>query len=366
MNLRTTLGVARKDLIDSLRNARLLVIVLMPIGLSILYGYLFRETLTETEIVLYSPEETALIGSLSATENVSLFIVDSAEDVERKVEGDNVPLGIILSAGFDAALQSGEQPEIKMIFYDDPESVAGFQRVLMQTIEDLSDRPPVVKVVTRTLHPQRDDEAAPGDEAIFAFFQDVELQSYFIVIWVMMAVTMNGSFLVPTLLVEEKDRRTLAAILVTPAGYVDVVTGKMLVGLIYSLVSSALIMLLNDGFAGDPAFSIAMVILISITMTLIGLLIGGLIENMSTLNTWGSFIMLPLILPGILAGVPLQGASPFFTIPLQLIPTFQLVRGLALGLTGKGVQAWPNIAVLVIESLILFGLVIWSLRRREA
>ena len=365
MNLRVSLSVARKDFIDALRNARLLVVILMPIGFSLLYGYLFRESINETEVAFYTPDETELLAAIQAMDNVSLTSVTDPREVEAKVDNGSAAIGVILPAEFDAKLRRDEQPDLDLIFKDDPEIASGFQRALMQAIEGLSGRPPVVNVVSRTLHPAQGSGEGTS-EPIFGFFKDIQLQGYFIVLWVMMAVTMNGSFIVPTLLVEEKDHKTLAAILVTPAGYPDVIMGKLLVGLIYSLLSSGMIMFLNNGFTGDPLMSILIIVLISLTMTLIGLLIGGLIDNMSTLNTWSGFILLPLMLPGILAGVPLAGVSPLLTTPLQAMPTFQLVRGLALGLSGQGGQAWSSALILLIESVLLFAAVLWSLRRREA
>jgi len=365
VNLRVSLSVARKDFIDALRNARLLVVILMPIGFSLLYGYLFRESINETEVAFYTPDETELLAAIQAMDNVSLTSVTDPREVEAKVDNGSAAIGVILPAEFDAKLRRDEQPDLDLIFKDDPEIASGFQRALMQAIEGLSGRPPIVNVVSRTLHPAQGSGEGTS-EPIFGFFEDIHLQGYFIVLWVMMAVTMNGCFIVPTLLVEEKDHKTLAAILVTPAGYFDVIMGKLLVGLIYSLLSSGLIMFLNDGFTGDPLISILIIVLISLAMTLIGLLIGGLIDNMSTLNTWSGFILLPLMLPGILAGVPMEGVSPLLTTPLQAMPTFQLVRGLALGLSGQGGQAWSSAVILLVESALLFAAVLWSLRRREA
>ena len=113
------------------------------------------------------------------------------------------------------------------------------------------------------------------------------------------------------------------------------------------------------------AFPLGVVLLASVALTLIGLLIGGLIDNLTTLNTWGSFVMLPLMLPGLLAGVPLGTLGPALTIPLKAVPTFHLVRGLGLSLSGKGGEVWMNLGILAVECVLLFGAVLWSMRRRE-
>lgn len=364
MNSRTVIAIARKDFLDAVRNARLLVIVLMPIGFSALYGYLFRDTPSTLEVVLHTPDSTALVEELASLPTVSLFVVDSPQAVETTLEKEKGALGVILPSGFDEALLAGERPKVELVYRESRDDTPGVERMILQMIEAISGRSPVVEVLGRSLNPQL--EGGNDENAPLSFFTGLDLQRYFVVLWVMLGITMNGSFLVPTLLVEEKDKKTLSAILVTPAGYVEVIVGKLLIGMIYSLLTSLVVMVINDGFTGDFGFSIAIVMIASLTLTLLGLLIGGLIDNMSTLNTWGGFIMLPLMLPGLLAGVPIESLGPVITIPLQAIPTFQLVRGFSLALSSRGGEVWGSLIVLMVECVILFGGVQWSLRRQEA
>jgi ABC-2 type transport system permease protein len=364
MKLRTVTAIAIKDFLDALRNARLLVIILMPIGFSVIYGYLFRDTPTTMEVVFHSPERSTLESALAGIESVTLFSVDSLEELEETLEIEKAVIGVVLPVGFDQALQDGAMPQVELIYPEGPGEAAGVERMILQLIEGISGRPPVVEVVGRPLRPAGADPD-DGDQSLLNVFSGLELQSFFIILWVMMGIAMNGSFLVPTLLVEEKDKKTLDAVLVTPAGYADVALGKVLVGILYSLLTALIVMTLNNGFVGAVVFSIAVIFLASLALTLIGLLIGGLIDNMSTLNTWGGFIMLPLILPGMLAGVPLDNLSPVLSVPLQVIPTFQLARGFAFALSGEGAKVWLSIFILAVECLVLFAAVLWSLRRRE-
>jgi ABC-2 type transport system permease protein len=364
MNLRTTLAIARKDFLDALRNARLLVIVLMPIGFSVLYGYLFRDTLDKIEIVLYSPDTSSLVSGLRELDAVSLFVVDSPQTVETKLDEEKAIVGVVLPTNFDQAVRAGTRPALELIYRENPEDARGTQRLILQMVEQISGRQPVVDVIERSLQPPGTGEEAEAGE-LMSFFKEIDLQNFFIVLWVMIGITMNGSFLVPTLLVEEKDKKTLDAMLVTPTNYLDVLVGKVLVGVLYCLLTSLVVMGLNKGFQGDAGFSLAVVLIASLALTLIGLLIGGLIDNLTTLNTWGSFVMLPLILPGILAGVPLGTLGPALTLPLQVVPSYHLVRGLGLSLSGKGEEVWLNLGILALECVVLFGAVLWSMRRRE-
>ncbi|MGD8604702.1 MAG: ABC transporter permease [Anaerolineales bacterium] len=365
MNLRNTFAIAWKDFLDALRNARLLVIILMPVGFSVLYGYIFRDTPNSLELVVYTPQSSAFVEQLTDMDGVSLFVVDSEEAVRQTLESESAALGVVLPDDFDSRLQAGNRPQVTFIYPDDLESSRGAQRVVLQVFELISGRDPVVQLDLQPLNPPSESEVAQEDgDGLSSLLQEIDILTFFIILWVMMGVTMNGSFLVPTLVVEEKEKKTLEAMLVTPASYLDVVGGKILVGMSYCLLTAFVVMALNQGFVGDVWASIIIVVLASACLTLIGLLIGSVIDNLTALNTWASFIMLPLLLPGILAALPLNLPGVLQTI-FRAIPTYNIVRGLALSLTGRGAQIWLSAAILAVETVILLAAVFWFIRRRE-
>jgi ABC-2 type transport system permease protein len=297
-------------------------------------------------------------------EGVTLFEADSEEQVEALLEGERSALGVVLPEGFDTSLQGGGRPEVTFISREEGSDEAWAAGALViQVIEELSGREPVVRLRERAL-------GKPRSEGIGSTMPDVMgrlgLKGYFVVLWVLIGITMNGSFLVPTLLVEEKETKTLDAMLTAPASYRDVVVGKMLVGMSYSVVTALVVMGLNDGFSGLPLLSILVVLVSSLAITLIGLLIGGLLDNLTALTTWAGFIMLPLMLPGMLAVLPLDSLGPLVNQLLQVVPTYHLVVSLSLALVGDGSRVWGGLGVLALQGLALFGIVVWTLRRREA
>lgn len=365
MNLRNTFAIAWKDFLDALRNARLLIIILMPVGFSVLYGYIFRDTPNSLELVVYSPDSTSFVDQLTDMEGLSLYVVDSAEGVPQTLESESAALGVVLPEDFDAELRAGTRPRVTFIYPEDLESSRGAQRVVLQVFELISGRDPVVQLDLQPLHPPLASEPTQDDDGdISSLLQDIDILTFFVILWVMMGVTMNGSFLVPTLVVEEKEKRTLEAMLVTPASYLDVVGGKILVGMLYCLLTSFVVMALNQGFVGDIGASVLIVVLASSCLTLIGLLIGSVIDNLTALNTWASFIMLPLLLPGLLAALPLNLPGALQTV-FRAIPTYNIVRGLALSLTGRGGEVWLSAAILAVEAVVLLVAVFWFIRRRE-
>jgi len=83
MRLKNVVTIAVKDLVDALKNYRLLGIVLMPIALSVVFGLLYRDTPSGSSIVVYDPGGSQIVTSIEATGLWSLRVVDSETDVER-------------------------------------------------------------------------------------------------------------------------------------------------------------------------------------------------------------------------------------------------------------------------------------------
>ena len=109
---------------------------------------------------------------------------------------------------------------------------------------------------------------------------------------------MVGIFVVPYLLVEEKEKGTLKAVLVSPATYADVVAGKGLVGLFYALLVAVILLLLNGGFGGNVVITLLSVVLGSIFLVQVGLLMGAAFKAINQVNSWSSIVMIVLMLPG--------------------------------------------------------------------
>src|SRR5207302_3695283 len=56
-----------------------------------------------------------------------------------------------------------------------------------------------------------------------------------------------GTSLVPGMLAEEKEKKTLRMLMVSPASFSDVIAGKLLVGLAYQLLLSGVVLTINGG-----------------------------------------------------------------------------------------------------------------------
>jgi ABC-2 type transport system permease protein len=288
-----------------------------------------------------------------------LLVVDSEADVERAMTEQEALAGLVLPADFDARLAAGERPPLKLMLNGAQERRFNARRLVIDVVISQSRQPLPVDLAETTVNQPR----AGGEPAPASVMQGLSIQGWFLVTWSVMGIAMVGTYMVSALLVEEKERKTLDAMMIAPVSYLDLIAGKALVGLVYALLSVGLIFLLN---APEQIHSVGALILIGVLSalfaTLIGLLLGGMFGNTQSLNTWGGLPMLVFLAPVILAPVP---SSSLWSI-LQVFPPTHMVEGVARALSGEAPdRVWVNVLALA-ASCVLAGALVWiSLRRRE-
>jgi len=175
---------------------------------------------------------------------------------------------------------------------------------------------------------------------------------------------MMGIQLVPTLLFEEKQTKTMEALLVSPASIGQVVVGKALAGLFYVLVSAGVVFAINWAgvvhwevvllfVLGIGVFSVGVGLVlgsffgrqqdvVGLTMLLIVVFIGALFVNMLGLD-------IPMVVQAMLPWVP--------SVALAEILRFVFLENVPWG------EALANLGSVLGISLLLYALVVWKVRR---
>src|SRR5262249_35848540 len=139
------------------------------------------------------------------------------------------------------SLRDGGHPQLELYVNGDQVS-NGQGQLLMQAITDYSrsvatPQPPASVALT-TINPPKPNSAV---QDLGAFYAAAALITSF----------MTGMSLVPGLLVEEKEKKTLRMLMVSPASWGDIIASKLLVGLTYQLILSLVILWLVKGFFGQ-------------------------------------------------------------------------------------------------------------------
>ena len=175
-----------------------------------------------------------------------------------------------------------------------------------------------------------------------------------------------GIYLVPSLLFEEKETKTLQALLVSPASISQVVIGKAVAGAFYIFVTAAMIYLFTwvDVVHWDLAILyVSCGILFSVAL---GLVLGSFFEKQQDMLGMMTALVLALLGAVLVKSFGVE-------VPALLESILPWVPSVALAEIGKATflktvatsQMWFDLWAVLIISLPLYGLVIWKVRRSD-
>ena len=106
---RIVASLFRKDIVDGIRESRVLISLLTPIILAVLYNVMFpEEKVFEAKVAYAGPESSAIVRNLASRaesgDSVSLKLqhVASAEDARRLVRSKEVDVAFVLPDAVDA------------------------------------------------------------------------------------------------------------------------------------------------------------------------------------------------------------------------------------------------------------------------
>ena len=104
MNSRVVAAIARKDIVDAVRNRYLLVALLTPLLVAITVRVLLPDlnNLNTLTVVVHDPGNSRLVSDLRAMPQVKLVNASSAEVVSNEVQSSKAVGGLALPANFDA------------------------------------------------------------------------------------------------------------------------------------------------------------------------------------------------------------------------------------------------------------------------
>ena len=355
------LAIFRKDVVDAIRDSRVLVSLLTPLVLAILYNSIFpEERLFEAKVAYAGPETSALVRTLEdrAGQSVSLKLrhVDSEAEARQLVVNEDVDAAFVLPADVDDAVRQGRRPTITLIQSSSFSSTASFVSTSLEAgLRALAGQAPIATVQVESVHAGSSEAGVMGE---------LGARRYFVLATVVMMLGMIAVLAVPIILTEEAEKRTLDALLLV-ANYREVILGKALVGLAYSAASVALMLGLTRLQPVDiPTFVIGTGLL-AVSLIGLGLLLGGLFKTAGQVYTWSSVLLLPIIGPAFVAGLPVPDA---LDLVLRAFPTFQGMRIMTNGLAGTALftDVWISYAVLLAWVAIAYGALAWRLARRES
>jgi ABC-2 type transport system permease protein len=333
MSLRRVGVLLGKELLRGPKNFIFVWAVVAPVAISLVVSLIFGTLFAKQPgLGIVDEGSSALVMKARETTAIVTQEYSSISDLRHAVESGRVEMGIVLPADFDASVRQGKKTTLTAFIWG--ESSAQDRTILGVTLVNLvretTGRELPLEIESITLG---GEVSPPWNERLLPFI-------------VLMAVFLGGMFLPATSVINEKEKRTLTALLVTPTTPEDVFLAKGLVGIGLSLLSGVIILALNQAFGARPLLLVLVLALGAVMAAGLGLLLGVALKDVTSLfAVWKS------------GGILLFGPAFIYMFPQipewigRIFPTYYVLQPV-IEITQRG-GGWEDIAI---NLLILVGL----------
>ncbi|MEA1901955.1 MAG: ABC transporter permease [Actinomycetota bacterium] len=270
MSTRHAATILGRDIRLSPRSPFVLYALIIPVLLTVLVQGVFGDLFAPQPRLVIADEGSSEISLEAAAglEGITVTFADNLDEMMAIVEANDADAGLYLPAGFDDEVIAGNQPPLS--FFVGGESLASNRIILgitaLQLIRGLEGGEPPVDVVVIQL----------GESGV-----DIDLR--LLPMLMMMVVAVAAAFIPAASLVQEKEDRTLSALLVSPASMADVVGAKGTFGVLLALITGFATLILNDAVLGQAVTHLVILLVAAMMMAEFGLLLGMWAKDASTM-----------------------------------------------------------------------------------
>lgn len=307
--LRIVTAFALKDIRDAIQNKMILRIGIGTLmvwfsAMALPFLMSMRSTLA---LSIFDPGRTTLVRELAKAEGLDISRVRSEDELRQRVGGS---FSQMLGLKVDPAIGSDEGLVANVIegYYPHwmaPHDVAAMVTEVESQAETIGGGPITIDTNGGASFPSYDSVGQPT----------MISSSLVIVIFTV------GGMLTPYLMVEEKERGTFAALMVSPAKQSQFVLGKAIAGLFYSLIVVAVALAMSARWIVHWDVAILAALAGSSFTVALGLLVGIFTENPSSMGLWFGLLLLVMLVPVFLEFTPAAGQLAWWQVLMQWMPS---------------------------------------------
>ncbi len=343
--------IASKDIVDALKNR---VVGSMIIMLSIillvpkLLPYIFEQS--RQVLPIYDMGGSSLVSGLKEDPNISVQVLKSVQDLRLALCSAIYPeIGLILPTDVDLMVGKGEGIDLQgFACWSKRHQVSAVQPKLEEWLSQALDQPVSIHIEGNIVYP-------PSDGVLSRSLVNINS---------VVMILMIGIFMIPSLLFEEKESKTMQALLVSPASIWQVVIGKALAGSFYILVAGLMIFIISWVDVIHWDIVIFFIIGGGLFSVALGLMFGTFFDKQQDMVGWMTALLLFLV--GIVL-VQMLGMDlpPLVRSIIPWVPSVALaeISRIIFSETAPVIQVWSNFGIVILESVPLYALVIWKVQR---
>lgn len=338
-----------KELLQGPKNFIFVWVIVGPVAISLtvslIFGSLFSE---QPRLGIVDEASSELVRKARDTATIAVRQYGSVPALRQAVQSGVVDMGIVLPADFDTSIRQGDKITLTAFIWG--ESPARSRTILGVTLINL------VREIAGQEPPLEVQSIALG-EAV-----EIPWNERLLPLIVLMAVFLGGMFLPATSIINEKEKRTLTALRVTPTTLEEIFLAKGLVGIGLSLFSGVIILVLNQAFGAQPLLLVLVLALGAVMAAGLGLLLGAALKDVTTLfAVWKS------------GGILLFGPAFIYMFPQipqwigRIFPTYYILQPVVeISQQGAGwTGVATNIFILIGLDILLIVSIMLALKRSE-
>jgi ABC-2 type transport system permease protein len=287
MNLRVIGVLLRKELRQGASNFFFTYAIIMPIALSLLVGLVFGDLFSQTpRLGVVDAGASAMTTWLQAQPQIEVSLYATEPALREAVERGSVTAGVILPAGLDARQTS----QVTVLYWSESlaKDIAVIDSALDQAAAQITNAEPRITI------------------------RDVQLGAALPPTWserllpviVLMTIVLGGVMVPSASLVDEKQKRTLSALTMSPASLFEVYIAKALLGMTLGTAMGIIVLVLNNAFGGQPGLLILTLIMGAAASSLFGVILGSLISSINALLAVVKTLGLVLFAPALIQLIP--------------------------------------------------------------
>ncbi len=352
-DFRIVWAITSKDLTDALKNKNVITLIVTSLLVVMMYRYLPALLADDgpPALLIYDAGESKFATALWGSPAVDLYTYDSVEDMQYFLTNGEIPeLGLIIPEDFDRAAETGHPPGLKgyaLQLFDDAE-IFELTRYMENEFAYLLGVPVTIIIERLPLQPESHGMTImPSIGFVFVSL-------------------MVGMLVIPHMMIEERQDKTIDALMVSPANGAHVILSKALTGLIYTIILLLIALVFNWSLIQHGWLFMLVGLLGSLFAIALGILLGIKVESRQQLMLWGWAVLIPLFLPMMLSLMDdlLPG---WLILILRGVPSSAMFRAFRTSMSGSTPLAYfaPQLLIILVGTLVFLLLDAWLIRRLD-
>jgi len=274
MSIRRIWILLKKDIALGPRSPFVLFAVILPLALTLAIQLIFGDIFSSKPVIAAADAGSSTVMELLLErDDIYVISADDANAVEQLIAERKAAAGLILPQNFDAdvknSVKNGTKPLLDIVFSGESSD---------------TDRMVLTAAVVDSIRALQDSRAPIRVEEVFLGKADTTpLLLRLVPLMTIYAFLLAGMFVPASSLVEEREKRTLSALLATPVSFSETAAAKAAFGVLLNAVMVLAILAMNSAIPSDLAALFVILIITSVFWALLGIVIGLLASNSQTL-----------------------------------------------------------------------------------